>query len=75
MGAVLTDNSHSLLSLFLCKFTSSNRHLTTVHIKNHQKFNNMNTKKSNKRNYDECPVGKFLWIGDSLVRIVKRMYY
>ena len=35
----------------------------------------MNAKESNKRNYDERPMGKFFWIGDSLVCIVKRTYY
>ncbi len=24
----------------------------------------MNTKKSNKHVYDECPMGKFFWIGE-----------
>lgn len=35
----------------------------------------MNTKKSNKHVYDECPMGKFFWVGNRLIRLVKRIYY
>lgn len=75
MGAVLTDNSHSLLSLFLCNFVSSSYRLTTVHIINPQNSNNMNVKESNNQNYDECPVGGFFWVGNRLIRLVERIYY
>jgi hypothetical protein len=34
------------------------------------------TKKSNNnQNYDERPVGGFFWIGNRLIRLVKRIYY
>lgn len=75
MGAVLTDNSHSLLSLFLCNFVSSSYRLTTVHIINPQNSNNMNAKESNNQNYDECPVGEFFWIGDMLAHWTKQTHY
>lgn len=75
MRTIFTDGSHSLLSLFLCNFASSSYRLTTVHIINPQNSNNMNAKESNKRNYDERPVGGFFWVGNRLIRLVERIYY
>ncbi len=76
-ASVLTDCSHSSLSLNLCTFAPPSTTLATVHIINFLILNDMDTKKSNNnQNYDERPVGEFFWIDDyRFARKVERIEY